>query len=351
MFSLRVTLGGLNNVLSSQNTLNGVDVITRVMVSVLDHASKRSATSQAPQTRTGSFTPSPAKVTASTLSDSLSNLSLCTRTADPDHPTPTHARTGKSPRSSENCSSDSIPIKMFHRSVALAHLSPTKSTAPKVSQMEPSSPGLILPTWSHSDQSEINFVTIASRTSSMGTSSHIPHTNAGSTLDLLEAGFRCLSHLTAGHPEAVKAVAYFYQQRLSSHLVGTVVIHVLLPLLSPTDSSPFDSERHKSSENLTDRPHRIQTLQLIRAWATLLNNLCALAPIASSPTTTITARGRRRFLHHGSKCVYTRLPKSLVSQLRRSVRPLDQSLTELAALVGHSLGLNSRCFNFTQACF
>ncbi|TPP57651.1 Junction plakoglobin [Fasciola gigantica] len=322
-----------NNAIKSQLIqLNGIDVITRVMVSVLGNAVKRPTPSMKITASPNRFATIPGtinsrKSSASTLSDSLSNLSI--HPHDPFTENPTCTR----PNQSLCWPEDNSPEPEF-TSVPRDHWtdrpttrSPLKSAVQTCLQTRSDlSPPNANPTnrlsWDLHDITQI---------SSTSTSFHNPHSNSGPTLDLLEAGFRCLSHLTAGHPEAARAVNYFYQQRLCSRLVGTVLTHILLPLLSYSANCPSsDISLQTNCENAGDRLHRIQTLQLIRAWATLVNNLCAHIPLGSPVISTIT-RGRSRLSQHEGKCVYMRLPKYLASQLRRSIRPLDQALTGLFA--------------------
>ncbi|TGZ63429.1 hypothetical protein CRM22_006919 [Opisthorchis felineus] len=150
----------------------------------------------------------------------------------------------------------------------------------------------------------------------------IPHSKLNATLDLLEAGFRCLSHLTAGHPKVSTAVSHLFQSRASAQMLNDTISHVFLPLLSHY-TTPCDPILYPPKLQQPSSPEPIsQLLQLIRAWTMVVHNVYATCCANDSGC----PPNRNRSSHK-------RHAKPLFCHLRRSLRSLSEHLSRLSDLM------------------
>ncbi|CAH8489942.1 unnamed protein product [Schistosoma turkestanicum] len=161
------------------------------------------------------------------------------------------------------------------------------------------------------------------------------------TLDLIEAGIRCLSHLTVGHTELPSVFNYFLHQRFASKLIismGTIYLPSLL-------SFPFDQHTNLCKDKDTSNNNNsnwefdclTQILQLTKTWTVLVRNLCvnchsselkSIAKVNSYEVSMNNNFGSNNL--SSDKLLNTNLwPKHLRSQLRHGVHKLVQSLRHL----------------------
>ncbi|CAH8533018.1 hypothetical protein MS3_00007014 [Schistosoma haematobium] len=167
-----------------------------------------------------------------------------------------------------------------------------------------------------------------------------------STLDLIEAGLRCLSHLTIGHMELINVYHYFIHQRIASKLIISMG-NIYLPLLL---SFPFDQyiNLYKDTTiNTTTNNNNdnwefdclTQILQLTKTWTILVRNLC-INYYNNDEFTSITKANSYDTLlnNNSSNNTNTNLwPKHLRSQFRHGIHKLVQNLRHLINTIPRDL--------------
>ncbi|CAL8091456.1 unnamed protein product [Calicophoron daubneyi] len=336
----RCILGILGNLTCGNKTVkglcirrNGIDLVVRVMLSMLTEFGHHQQCLQRDEV----------KRDGCPLCYSLSSLTLQT-----DSPSPKPSSSSFRSSSSSSCSSSSNTSEEVsliahriskhtnsnHSSGSLESLvSDTPSTGP------PSCHAMIsscLTSGRTNIPQKVNRVFSSTLSSSyLSSSKSIPSSPVNTTLDLLEAGFRCLAHLTAGHNEEVNAAVYFFRQRQASRMLGDVVNYFFLPIICMYSSFPgkFDPvvSRLKVSRLCANvDPLMNQTFQLIKAWATLVNNLCSLC---SSPALIDEGLPTHTHSQVKKKSAYNVLPRHVVSHFRRGLRSLVDQLGRLTELI------------------
>ncbi|CAH8507014.1 unnamed protein product [Heterobilharzia americana] len=171
------------------------------------------------------------------------------------------------------------------------------------------------------------------------------------TLDLIEAGIRCLSHLTVGHIELLNVFKYFIHQRFASKLIislGTIYLPSLLSfpfdqhinLCRNKDTTTNNNNNNDSSNTSTSNNWEFdcltQVLQLTKSWSILVRNLCVTC--SSTIVTSNMKTNQSEILINPSNSSnnitvneinYGLWPKHLRSQLRHAAHKLVQSLRHI----------------------
>ncbi|TNN07290.1 Junction plakoglobin [Schistosoma japonicum] len=198
-------------------------------------------------------------------------------------------------------------------------------------------PKLLASTGSVSMKSYLNY---SSHNSSDKSKLFLDVSALNATLDLIEAGIRCLSHLTVGHTELSDVFNYFVHRRFASKLIismGTIYLPSLL-------SFPFDQHinlcrdkdiSNNNNNNVWELDCLTQILQLTKTWAVLVRNLCVNFN-SIELTSTMKVNPYEKSVNHTShdylsadRITNNLWPKHLRSQLRHGVHKLVQSLRHL----------------------
>ncbi|KAF8565154.1 Junction plakoglobin [Paragonimus westermani] len=290
--------------------LNGINLIARMLCWTLRNVTYRPPTTSPVSTIFDTHT-------HSALCQSLSNLTLCS--SEPPEVSPRHAHNSRTLKDEHSSCPSVIPTQCPSSltSSALASLSidcsPNRSPSPGHS-FRSSKPS----TYVASTRSTLNPSAI-SVTPSLSSHTYIPWSCLSASIDLLESGFRCLAHLTAGHSDVLGAVSSILHQRMSSHmLVSGAPSQLFIPLLEYCGLTESCARSKLAHPSTTSNEPIIQTLQLIRAWTTFVNNLWTI--LCSGEPTQI------KF----SKTTYRHFSRSGLLHLRHSLRRLNQQLTTIA---------------------
>ncbi|CAH8528182.1 unnamed protein product [Heterobilharzia americana] len=169
------------------------------------------------------------------------------------------------------------------------------------------------------------------------------------TLDLIEAGIRCLSHLTVGHIELLNVFKYFIHQRFASKLIislGTIYLpsllsfpfdqHINLCRNKDTTTNNNNDSSNTSTSNNWEFDCLTQVLQLTKSWSILVRNLCVTC--SSTIVTSNMKTNQSEILTNPSNSSnnitvneinYGLWPKHLRSQLRHAAHKLVQSLRHI----------------------
>ncbi|KAF6779538.1 Junction plakoglobin [Paragonimus kellicotti] len=291
--------------------LNGINLLARTLCWTL-----RNLTYRMPATSPASTISDPH--TDSALCQSLSNLTLCSVELPEVSPRRVHnSRTLKGEHSSWPSIFPAHCPSSFISSSTLASLSIDCSPSRSPSPGHPSRPSKPSP-YVASTRSTFNPSAIC-LTPPLSSHTYIPWSNLSASLDLLESGFRCLAHLTAGHSDVLGAVSSILHQRTSSHmLVNGVPSQLFIPLLEYWGLTESYPRSKLACPSATSNEPIIQMLQLIRAWTTFVNNLWTV--LCSGELT------QTKF----SKTTYRHFSRCGLLYLRHSLRRLNQQLTMLA---------------------
>ncbi|CAH8842519.1 unnamed protein product [Trichobilharzia szidati] len=165
------------------------------------------------------------------------------------------------------------------------------------------------------------------------------------TLDLIEAGIRCLSHLTVGHSELFNVFNYFIHQRFASKLIISMGSIYLPSLLSfpfdqhidlcrkeetTTSNTTTNNNNNSSSNNNTwEFDCLTQILQLTKTWSILVRNICVNTSLSSSTSSSLRINRNAEVVSNDGINSNLCWPKHLRSQLRHGVHKLVQNLRHL----------------------
>uniref|UniRef100_A0A5K4FCM0 Rap-GAP domain-containing protein n=1 Tax=Schistosoma mansoni TaxID=6183 RepID=A0A5K4FCM0_SCHMA len=169
-----------------------------------------------------------------------------------------------------------------------------------------------------------------------------------STLDLIEAGLRCLSHLTIGHMELINVYHYFIHQRIAFKLIISIGNIYLPSLLSfpfdqyinlckdTTNNTTYNTTSTSSSSSTTTTTTTgttnwefdclTQILQLTKTWTILVRNLCINYYSTEFKSNAKLMNNNNNNNNNNNSHLW---PKHLRSQLRHGIHKLVQHLRHL----------------------
>ncbi|KAF5404219.1 hypothetical protein PHET_02340 [Paragonimus heterotremus] len=291
--------------------LNGINLIARMLCCTLRNLTYRTPTTSPVSNVSDTHTDS-------ALCQSLSNLTLFS--VEPPEVSPRRVHNSRTLKGEHSSCPSILPVhspSSFTSASNLASLSidcpPSRSPSPG-HPSRPSKPS----SYMASTRSTFNPSAI-SLTHSFSSHTYIPWSSLSASIDLLESGFRCLAHLTAGHSDVLGAVSSILHQRTSSHtLVNGVPSQLFIPLLEYCSLTESYARSKLARPSATSNEPIIQMLQLIRAWTTFVNNLWTV--LCSGEVT------QTKF----NKTTYRHFSRSGLLYLRHSLRRLNQQLTTLA---------------------
>ncbi|KAK4469984.1 hypothetical protein MN116_007480 [Schistosoma mekongi] len=278
------------------------------------------------------------------LSQSMSSLTIECKSED-DNPNIYKKLSGKISNNNRIISNDHITKYPAMTAILTSSSSSSSVAGISVNGNECNHPSLLLlfpkllaSTGSVSMKSYSNYSPHHSHNSNDKSKIFLDVSALNATLDLIEAGIRCLSHLTVGHTELSDVFNYFIHRRFASKLIismGTIYLPSLL-------SFPFDQHinlcRDKdvsNNNNVWELDCLTQILQLTKTWAVLVRNLCVNSNNIEL-TSSMKMNSYEQSVNHTSHSylsadrITTNLwPKHLRSQLRHGVHKLVQSLRHL----------------------